>query len=216
MRNNRKRGLYYIFFKRLIDVAVSFLVLILLSPVFMFIFLLVRVKLGSPVLFRQERPGRNEKLFVLYKFRTMTDERDINGELLPDDVRLTRFGRFLRSTSLDELPEFYNILKGDMSLIGPRPLLVSYLPLYSSEQRRRHEVRPGLSGLAQTNGRNLLSWEDRFRLDVEYVDNITFAGDVMIILATIKNVLRRDGISSETSATMEPFMGVKSDDTVIV
>ena len=123
---------------------------------------------------------------------------------------------FLRSTSLDELPEFYNILKGDMSLIGPRPLLVSYLPLYSSEQRRRHEVRPGLSGLAQTNGRNLLSWEDRFRLDVEYVDNITFAGDVMIILATIKNVLRRDGISSETSATMEPFMGVKSDDTVIV
>jgi undecaprenyl phosphate N,N'-diacetylbacillosamine 1-phosphate transferase len=216
MRNNRKRGLYYIFFKRLIDVAVSFLVLILLSPVFMFIFLLVRVKLGSPVLFRQERPGRNEKLFVLYKFRTMTDERDINGELLPDDVRLTRFGRFLRSTSLDELPEFYNILKGDMSLIGPRPLLVSYLPLYSSEQRRRHEVRPGLSGLAQTNGRNLLSWEDRFRLDVEYVDNITFAGDVMIILATIKNVLRRDGISSETSATMEPFMGAKSDDTVIV
>ena len=216
MRDNKKRGLYYIFFKRFLDVAVSFLVLVLLCPAFLLLALLVRIKLGSPVLFRQERPGRDEKIFRLYKFRTMTDERYINGELLPDDVRLTRFGRFLRSTSLDELPEFYNILKGDMSLIGPRPLLVSYLPLYSSEQKRRHEVRPGLSGLAQVNGRNLLSWEERFSLDVEYVNSITFAGDVKIILTTVKNVLRRDGISSETAATMEPFEGIKNNETVKV
>ena len=175
--------------------------------------LLVKTKLGSPVLFKQERPGMidkktgEEKIFTLCKFRTMTDERDENGELLPDEIRLTKFGRFLRSTSLDELPEFINILKGDMSFIGPRPLLVKYIPLYSFEQRRRHLVRPGLSGWAQVNGRNALSWQDKFNYDVEYVDNISFSLDVKIFFKTIMSVLKREGISSETSATMEAFTG---------
>ena len=169
---------------------------------------MVRVKLGSPVLFTQERPGKDEKIFKLYKFRSMTDERDEQGNLLPDEVRLTKFGKMLRSTSLDELPEVFNILKGDMSIIGPRPLLVKYLPLYNEEQRRRHEVRPGLSGYAQVNGRNTVSWEEKFALDVEYVDNITFYGDVKIIFDTvIKAFVKRDGISSETSVTMEEFRG---------
>jgi len=158
-------------------------------------------------LFKQERPGLNEKIFTLYKFRSMTDERDENGELLPDSVRLTKFGKFLRSTSLDELPELFNILKGDMSIIGPRPLLVQYLPLYDEHQRRRHEVRPGLSGLAQVNGRNAISWEEKFNLDVEYVDNISFILDWKIIFLTIKKVFVREGISSDTSVTMEPFQG---------
>lgn len=150
---------------------------------------LVRIKLGSPVIFKQDRPGLNEKIFTLYKFRTMTDERDENGELLPDEKRMTKYGKFLRSTSLDELPELFNIFKGDMSLVGPRPLLVQYLPLYDEYQRRRHEVRPGLSGLAQISGRNTLSWEEKFRLDVEYVDNISFIGDFKIILSTLKKYL---------------------------
>ena len=153
--------------------------------------------------------SKDEKIFEMYKFRTMTDERDENGELLPDEVRLTKFGRFLRSTSLDELPELFNILKGDMSIIGPRPLLAEYLPRYNEEQRRRHEVRPGLSGLAQANGRNAISWEEKFQYDVEYVDHVTFFGDWKIIFKTIWNVLKRDGISSETSATMEKFMGTE-------
>lgn len=166
---------------------------------------MVRTKLGGPVIFKQQRPGLNEKIFTLYKFRTMTDERDENGELLPDSVRLTKFGKFLRSTSIDELPELFNIFKGDMSVIGPRPLLVQYLPLYNEHQKRRHDVRPGLSGLAQISGRNAISWEDKFDLDVEYVNGVSFIGDWKIIFLTIKKVFIREGINSETSATMEPF-----------
>ncbi|HFU3714625.1 TPA: sugar transferase, partial [Streptococcus suis] len=161
------------------------------------------------VFFTQERPGKNEKIFKMYKFRTMTDEEDENGELLPDSIRLTAFGKWLRSTSLDELPELFNILKGDMSIIGPRPLLVKYLPLYSAEQAKRHGVRPGLTGYAQANGRNSLSWEEKFTMDVEYVNNVTFIGDIRIILQTVRTVLKRSGISSTESATMEEFKGNK-------
>lgn len=199
--------MYKNYFKLVMDFILSLLAIIVLSPILLVVAVLVRTKLGSPVIFTQERPGKDEKIFKLYKFRTMTDEKDENGNLLPDEVRLTKFGKMLRSTSLDELPELFNILKGDMSIVGPRPLLVRYLPRYSAEQRRRHEVRPGLSGLAQVNGRNAISWEDKFRYDVEYVDNVTFIGDCKIIFQTIWNVLKRDGISSETSATMEEFMG---------
>ena len=168
---------------------------------------LVRVKLGSPVLFKQQRPGKNEKIFNMYKFRTMTDERDENGELLPDEVRLTKFGKTLRSTSLDELPELFNIVKGDMSIVGPRPLLVRYLPLYNERQKHRHDVRPGFTGLAQVNGRNSISWEEKFEWDVKYVEHITFWGDVKIIFKTVKTVLTHEGISSASSVTMEPFQG---------
>ena len=202
-----KGGLYRRYFKRPMDFILSLIAIIVLSPVFLVVAVLVRVKLGSPVIFKQERPGLNEKIFTLYKFRSMTDERDENGELLPDSVRLTKFGKFLRSTSLDELPELVNILKGDMSIVGPRPLLVEYLPLYDEHQRRRQEVRPGLSGLAQVSGRNTISWEEKFNLDVEYVDNISFILDWKIIFLTIKKVIFREGISSNTSVTMEPFRG---------
>lgn len=202
-----KGGLYRKFFKRPMDLILSLVAIVVLSPLLLIVFFLVRIKLGSPVIFRQKRPGLNEKIFTLYKFRTMTDKRDEHGELLPDENRLTRFGKFLRSTSIDELPELFNILKGDMSVIGPRPLLVQYLPLYNGYQRRRHEVRPGLSGLAQVNGRNAISWEDKFNLDVEYVDSISFVYDLHIILLTLKKVFVREGINSETSATMEPFKG---------
>ena len=193
------------------DFSLSLIALIVLSPILLITALLVKWKLGSPVLFKQERPGKDEKIFRMYKFRTMTDERDENGELLPDSVRFTKFGKFLRSTSLDELPELFNILKGDMSIIGPRPLLVQYLPLYNDHQKRRHEVRPGLSGLAQVSGRNAISWEDKFNLDVEYVDNVTFIGDWKIIFLTLKKVFVREGINSETAATMEPFKGTKKE-----
>ena len=203
----KKGGLYRRYFKRPMDFILSLIAIIVLSPVFLVVAVLVRIKLGSPVIFKQERPGLNEKIFTLYKFRSMTDERDENGELLPDSVRLTKFGKFLRSTSLDELPELVNILKGDMSIVGPRPLLVEYLPLYDEHQRRRQEVRPGLSGLAQVSGRNTISWEEKFNLDVEYVDNISFILDWKIIFLTIKKVIFREGISSNTSVTMEPFRG---------
>jgi undecaprenyl phosphate N,N'-diacetylbacillosamine 1-phosphate transferase len=204
---NSKGGIYRRMVKRPMDFILSLIAIIVLSPVLLVVAILVRVNLGSPVLFKQKRPGLNEKIFLMYKFRTMTDERDKNGELLPDSVRLTKFGRFLRSTSLDELPELFNILKGDMSIIGPRPLLVQYLPLYNEYQKRRHEVRPGLSGLAQVSGRNAISWEDKFCLDVEYVDNVSFMGDWKIICLTLKKVFIREGINSETADTMEPFKG---------
>lgn len=203
-------GIYRRYIKRLLDIILSLVAIICLSLLFLTIAFLVRVKLGSPVLFKQKRPGMNEKIFLMYKFRTMTDERDEDGELLPDDVRLTKFGKFLRSTSLDELPELFNILKGDMSLVGPRPLLVQYLPLYNEYQKRRHEVRPGLSGLAQVNGRNAISWENKFDLDIQYVDQVSFIKDFKIIFLTIKKVFIREGISSETAATVEVFQGNKS------
>lgn len=209
---HRPYGLYERFFKRTLDIFCSCMALLVFWWLYVIVAILVRVKLGSPVLFTQERPGKDEKIFKLYKFRTMTDARDERGNLLPDDVRLTKFGKLLRSTSLDELPEVFNILKGDMSIIGPRPLLVKYLPLYNEEQKRRHEVRPGLSGYAQVNGRNSVSWEEKFRMDVEYVDHVTFVGDVKIILGTVlKAFVKREGINSETAATMEEFKGtVKS------
>lgn len=200
-------GMYKRCIKRCLDFLLSLCGIIVLSPVLLVVAVLVRVKLGSPVLFRQERPGRHEKIFTLYKFRTMTDERDEDGNLLPDDRRLTGFGKMLRSTSLDELPELFNILKGDMSVIGPRPLLVRYLPRYNDFQRQRHNVRPGLTGLAQINGRNAITWEEKFAYDVEYVNHLTFAMDARIFIGTIRAVLKREGISSETNATMEEFMG---------
>lgn len=197
----------YKYIKRILDIISSLLAIIILSPLLAVTAVLVKTKLGSPVLFKQERPGKDEKIFTLMKFRTMTDERDENGELLPDEFRLTKFGKFLRSTSIDELPELFNILKGDMSVIGPRPLLVEYIPRYNEHQHRRHKVRPGLSGWAQVNGRNTVSWEDKFDMDVHYVDNYSFAMDVKILFMTVLNVLKKEGISSETSATMEVFMG---------
>ena len=202
-----KKGIYGRAVKRLIDIIVSFIGLLLLSPLLLFTAFLVKIKLGNPVIFKQKRPGLHEKIFTLYKFRTMTDKRDKNGELLPDEVRLTRFGQILRSTSIDELPELINILKGDMSIVGPRPLLVQYLPLYNEHQKRRHEVRPGLTGLAQINGRNAISWEEKFDLDVQYVDGVKFVMDCKIMLLTIEKVLKREGISAENAATMEAFQG---------
>lgn len=206
----------YRYIKRFFDIFSSLIAIIILSPVLIITAILVRTKLGSPVLFKQERPGKDEKIFTLMKFRTMTDEKDENGELLPDEVRLTKFGQFLRSTSIDELPELFNILKGDMSVIGPRPLLVRYLPRYNEHQHRRHEVRPGLSGWAQVNGRNTVSWEDKFNMDVEYVDNYSLVMDIRILFMTVLNVLKHEGISSETSATMEEFMGNEVEETVNV
>ncbi|HFI0791440.1 TPA: sugar transferase [Streptococcus suis] len=203
------KGLYEKYFKRLLDILLSLFAIILLSPIILMVSILVYFKLGSPVFFKQERPGKDEKIFKMYKFRTMTDEKDEKGELLPDSVRLTAFGKWLRSTSLDELPELFNILKGEMSIVGPRPLLVKYLPLYSEEQARRHEVKPGLTGYAQANGRNSLTWDEKFKMDVEYVDNITFIGDAKIIFQTVVAVFKRSGISSEESVTMEEFKGNK-------
>ncbi|OOQ92650.1 sugar transferase [Bacillus cereus] len=206
MRNSRG-GIYRRLIKRPMDFILSLIAIIMLSPVFLMVAFLVKIKLGSPVLFKQERPGLNGTIFKMYKFRTMTDEKNESGELLSDSVRLTKFGEFLRSTSLDELPGFFNIFKGDMSIIGPRPLLVQYLPLYNEHQKRRHEVRPGLSGLAQVNGRNAISWDEKFNLDVEYVDSVTFVEDWKIICLTIKKVFVREGINAKNAATMEPFKG---------
>lgn len=191
--------------KRFLDFMLSLMGIIVLSPILLILWILVRVKLGSPVLFHQERPGRNEKIFKLYKFRSMTDERDEQGNLLPDEVRLTKFGKVLRSTSLDELPELFNILKGDMSLIGPRPLLVRYLPYYTDEERHRHDVRPGLTGLAQVNGRNALGWEDRFCYDLYYVEHLSFLIDLKIIGMTAGKVLKRSGTLSGADQTVADF-----------
>jgi undecaprenyl phosphate N,N'-diacetylbacillosamine 1-phosphate transferase len=202
-------GPYERFVKRGLDAFLATGALIVLSPVLLITAIMVRVKLGSPVLFTQERPGRDGKIFKLYKFRTMTDARDEKGELLPDDQRLPAFGQKLRSTSLDELPELINMIKGDMAVVGPRPLLVRYLPRYNAHQARRHEVRPGFTGLAQVHGRNAISWEEKFDWDVKYVDNITFKGDLQIIIDTVRIVLKREGINSDTSATMEEFMGTE-------
>lgn len=205
---------YEKYIKRLLDILLSGCGLILLSPVLLVTAVLVRCKLGSPVIFCQERPGKDEKIFKLYKFRSMTDARDENGKLLPDEVRLTKFGRLLRSTSLDELPELWNIFKGDMSIVGPRPLLVRYLPLYNEEQKHRHDVRPGLTGWAQINGRNAISWEEKFRLDVWYVQHLSFCLDVKTVFLTVKKVFCREGISSETAATMEEFKEERETDHV--
>lgn len=191
--------------KRFLDFMLSLMGIIILSPILLILWILVRMKLGSPVLFHQERPGRYEKVFKLYKFRSMTDERDAQGNLLPDEVRLTKFGKILRSTSLDELPELFNILKGDMSLIGPRPLLVRYLPYYTDEERHRHDVRPGLTGLAQVNGRNALGWEDRFRYDLYYVEHLSFLLDLKIIGMTAGKVLKRSGTLSGADQTVADF-----------
>ncbi|MCR4591319.1 MAG: sugar transferase [Lachnospiraceae bacterium] len=204
---NRNSLFYVNCIKRLFDILLSLIALICLSPVLIVLAVLVRVKLGSPVIFKQERPGKYGKIFPLMKFRSMTDEKDEKGELLPDEVRLTSFGKALRAASLDELPEFINILKGDMSFVGPRPLLVRYLDRYNEEQKHRHDVLPGLTGLAQVNGRNAISWEKKFEYDIEYVKNVSFFLDVKIIFLTVMKVLKRDGISSATSATMEEFMG---------
>lgn len=206
---SHKQGFYEKYIKRPQDFCCALAAVVVLSPVMAVAALLVRLRLGSPVVFKQERPGLNGKVFTLYKFRTMTDEKDTEGNLLPDEVRLTKFGKLLRSTSLDELPELFNILKGDMSVVGPRPLLVRYLPLYNAHQARRHEVRPGFTGYAQVHGRNAISWEEKFDLDVEYVDHVTFLGDWKIIFQTVKTVLKREGISSDSSVTMEEFKGTQ-------
>lgn len=199
--------MYRKYIKRMLDFILSLIAIIILSPFILVIAILVRIKLGKPIIFKQERPGKNEEIFTLYKFRTMTDEKDKEGNLLPDEVRLTKFGKFLRSTSLDELPELINILKGDMSIVGPRPLLVEYLALYNEEQKKRHKVRPGLTGLAQVNGRNSITWEEKFKDDIYYIEHISLISDIKIVFKTIKNVIKREGISEEGSVTVRKFEG---------
>ncbi len=199
--------IYQKYVKRILDITLSGAAIIVLSPVMGVTAILVKKKLGSPVIFKQKRPGKDEKIFTMYKFRTMTDERDEKGALLPDSIRLTKFGKMLRSTSLDELPELFNIFKGDMSIIGPRPLLVQYLPLYNERQKRRHEVRPGLSGLAQVNGRNAITWDEKFNYDVTYVEKVSFILDIRIVLKTIIKALRQEDINAGTELTMEVFKG---------
>lgn len=202
--------IYAKFIKRILDFLLSLFAIIVLSPVLLILCILVRTKLGSPIFFKQERPGRNEKIFTLCKFRTMTDERDENGNLLPDNVRLTKFGKFLRATSLDELPELFNILKGDMSIIGPRPLLVSYLPYYSEREKLRHSVRPGLTGLAQVSGRNFIDWDKRMEKDVEYVENLSFAMDIKVLWMTVQTVLgHRDEVAEDTNAVEGNFAQIR-------
>lgn len=197
--------------KRVFDFVVAFCALLVLLPAIVIVALLIRFKLGAPILFTQERPGLNGNVFKMIKFRTMLDGRDKHGNLLPDNERMTKFGAFLRSTSLDELPGLFNVLKGDMSLVGPRPLLVQYLPLYNAEQARRHAVRPGITGWAQVNGRNAISWEDKFKLDVWYVDNQSFWLDIKILFLTVKKVFVREGISADGHVTIEPFKGTKNE-----
>lgn len=202
-----KKGIYEKYFKRAFDFIVSLVAFIALLPLLLFIAVLIRVKLGTPIVFKQKRPGLNEKIFTLYKFRTMTDKKDKHGVLLPDSERLTKFGKFVRSTSIDELPALINIIKGNMSIVGPRPLLVEYLELYNTNQRKRHEVRPGLTGNAQINGRNKINWNEKFNFDLEYVNNVTFLLDIKILFKTVHKVIRRDGISSSDHVTMESFKG---------
>ena len=204
---SKSNGLYCKLIKRFMDFLIAALSIIIFSPLLIILAILVRVKLGGPVIFKQERPGLNGKVFKLYKFRTMTDAKDENGNLLDDEYRLTSFGKKLRSTSLVELPELYNILKGDMSIVGPRPLLVKYLPLYNDEQKRRHDVRPGLTGLAQVSGRNAITWTEKFNKDIEYVDNVSLGLDISIFFKTIYCVLKKEGINSDSAATMEDFTG---------
>ena len=194
--------MYKKYIKRILDIILSLIAIIITLPIFLIVGILILIFIGQPAIFRQKRPGKNEKIFTMYKFRTMTNKKDKNGNLLPDELRLTKLGKFLRKTSLDEIPEFINILKGDMSFVGPRPLLVEYLPYYKEEEHHRHDVRPGLTGLAQVNGRNNLDWNDKFQKDLEYVNNITFINDVKIIIDTIKIVLKREGITDNKSATM--------------
>ena len=205
--------MYAKYIKRMLDFILSLIALIVLSPLMIIIGILVRIKLGRPVIFKQKRPGKDEKIFTLYKFKTMTDEKDEQGNLLADEKRLTKFGKFLRSTSLDELPELWNILKGEMAIVGPRPLLVEYLPLYNEEQKHRHDLRPGLTGLAQISGRNAIEWEEKFEEDIEYVNNITLIQDTKIILKTFVKVFKRDGINQEGNATMRKFEGTKKEKT---
>lgn len=205
MEKYKPYGIYERFFKRPLDILCALLALIVFCWLYALVALLVRVKLGSPVLFKQERPGKNEKIFKLYKFRTMTDEKDGNGDLLPDEVRLTGFGRFLRKTSLDELPEALNILRGDMSVVGPRPLLISYLPWYSETEKHRHDVRPGLTGLAQVSGRNFVSWDNRLALDVEYVNSITLKKDLSIVWNTIGKFIKKQDIAVDTHSVESNF-----------
>lgn len=200
----------YLVAKRAIDCVAAIFMLGLLSPVVLLLTIINYVNFGAPVFFSQQRPGRHEKIFRMYKFRTMTNEKDEHGELLADDVRLTRWGKILRSTSLDELPELWNVVKGDMSFVGPRPLLVEYLPLYSQHQSRRHGVRPGITGLAQVNGRNHLSWPEKFDLDVQYVESISFLQDLKILWKTVTVTLKREGISHSDNETMPPFKGIQS------
>ena len=210
-----KQGVYARYIKRILDVLLSGCALIVLSPVLLIVAVLVRVKLGSPVIFCQERPGKDEKIFKMYKFRSMTDERNENGELLPDDVRLTHFGRVLRSTSLDELPELWNIFKGDMSIVGPRPLLVEYLPLYNEEQHHRHDVTPGLTGLAQVHGRFNLLWQEKFAYDIEYVNHISFRNDLSIVLQTVREIFRKEDTENPELGTWYPFLGNDVEDQQI-
>lgn len=201
--------MYKKYFKRLLDVMISLFALMLFSPILLILAILIRINLGSPIIFKQKRPGKNGKIFEIYKFRTMNSNKDADGNLLPDNERLTNFGRFIRSTSLDELPELINIIKGEMSLVGPRPLLVEYLTLYSDEQKHRHDVVPGLTGWAQVNGRNAISWNEKFKYDLEYVKNMSFSFDVKIIFYTIKIVLTRSGINQSEVNTMDKFKGGK-------
>lgn len=204
--------MYKVFFKRLMDFSISLTVLFLISPLLLILIIIGSIKMQGNPFFTQERPGKDERVFKLIKFKSMNNKRDSEGRLLPDEFRLTSYGKFIRNTSLDELPELINILKGDMSLVGPRPLLVCYLERYNSTQKRRHEVRPGLTGLAQINGRNTISWEEKFKYDIEYVDNLTFLLDAKIIFKTVLKVIKRDGINSNNSATMEEFNPLKKDD----